>query len=112
VLELGRVDWGCEEHRQGQTLLSQGELRTADAELTSATGTARQLGNPPQLWKTLATVGDLRVAQSGVVDARDAYGEALAVVSSVAARLVDERLRQTLLSSALVARIVRRAHGY
>jgi hypothetical protein len=63
----------------------------ADAELSSAIETARQLGNPPQLWKTLVAVGDLRRAQARPADARHAYHEAVQIIRGVAAHLPDER---------------------
>jgi tetratricopeptide (TPR) repeat protein len=91
---------------RGQALLAQGELAAADAELRSAIETARGLGNPPQLWNTLVAVGDLRLADGHPEEARHAYSEAVHVISGVAAQLADERLRQTLLSSAKVQAVV------
>ena len=96
---------------RGQGLLAQRELAAAEAELTSTADTARQLGNPPQLWKTLAAVGDLRLVQGRLADARGVYGEAVQIVSGVAANLPDERLRHTLLNSGEVQQIMERAHG-
>jgi hypothetical protein len=61
---------------RGQALLVNGDLPMAADELTPAIETARQFGNPPQLWKTLAAVGDLHVVQSRAADAVDAYHEA------------------------------------
>ncbi|HEY8172281.1 MAG TPA: tetratricopeptide repeat protein, partial [Dehalococcoidia bacterium] len=86
-----------------QTCTAQGRLDEADAELASALATAREIGNPPQLWKTLAAVGQLRVAQGRLQDAAQAYGEALAVIERVATELTDEELRQSLRGSAMVA---------
>jgi tetratricopeptide (TPR) repeat protein/transcriptional regulator with XRE-family HTH domain len=90
---------------RGQALLAGGELAAAEAELGDALDAARRLGNPPQLWATLAAVGDLRTAQGRLADARRAYGEALAVVEEVAARLSDARLREALLRSPAVERV-------
>ena len=57
---------------RGQALVAQGELAAADAD--------------PR-------------GRSRPADGRDAYREAVQIVSDVAARLPDERLRHTLLSS-------------
>jgi hypothetical protein len=70
---------------------------------------AREVSNPPQLWKTLAALGDLRQAQSKPTAARRTYREALAVIQGVAAALTDEPLRQTFLGSAEVQRVRKRA---
>jgi hypothetical protein len=96
---------------RGQARLAQSELSLAAAELEPALDTARQLRNPPQLWKTLMAVGDLRRGQGRPADARDAYRAALAVIEGVAAGLPDARLRQTLLSSGEVQQVVERARG-
>jgi class 3 adenylate cyclase/tetratricopeptide (TPR) repeat protein len=94
---------------RGQALLAQGHLGEAERELGTALTVAREIGNPPQLWKTLAALGDLRLAQSKATVARQAYRESLAVIDGVAATLADEPLRQTFLGSAEVQRIRERA---
>jgi tetratricopeptide (TPR) repeat protein len=81
---------------RGQALLGEGDLPSADAELTGAIETARQLGNPPQLWKTLMAVGDLRRAQGRPAEAQAVYRDAAHVINEVAAHLPDEALRETL----------------
>jgi tetratricopeptide (TPR) repeat protein len=94
---------------RGQALLAQAHLAEAGRELDIALSVAREIGNPPQLWKTLAALGDLRQAQSKPTVARRAYREALGVIEGVAAALTDEALRQTFLGSAEVQRIRERA---
>lgn len=84
---------------QGQVFLEQGELTRAERALYSALESARQVGNPPQLWKTHAALGDLRSAQERDADARREYADALSVIEGVAAGLGDESLRETLLNS-------------
>jgi tetratricopeptide (TPR) repeat protein len=87
-------------HRlKGQALTAQDKLAEAESEIEMALGIAREIGNPPQLWKTLVARGDLRKAQARSEEAKAAYGEALAVVETVAANLEDEKLRDTFLSS-------------
>jgi tetratricopeptide (TPR) repeat protein len=95
---------------QGQALLTQGRMAAAEEELTTALEVAQQIGNPPQLWKSWAALGDLRRAQGDAEQACGAYREALTVIDGVAAGLTDEQLRQTFLASAEVQRIRDAAH--
>jgi tetratricopeptide (TPR) repeat protein len=95
---------------RGQVFLARGEARTAETELEDALVVARRIGNPPQLWKTVAAVGDLRRMLDDREKARQAYGEALAIIENVAAHLQDEALRVTFLSSPHVQDIRRRRH--
>ena len=44
---------------KGQTLLAQGQEEQAEAALTRALTIAREIGNPPQLWKTYQALGAL-----------------------------------------------------
>lgn len=96
---------------RAQALLAHGDVSLAEDELESAMVTARQLGNPPQLWKTLVALGDARLAHGQPAEARDTYREAIQIVNNVVGQLTDERLRQTLLSSAQVQHLVTRANG-
>jgi tetratricopeptide (TPR) repeat protein len=90
-------------HRlRAQVLLACGQVGEAEAELDKAAPIARHLGNPPQLWKTLVIIGDLRQAQGRTQDARQAYREALSTIECVAAALHDVALRATFLASPAV----------
>jgi len=84
---------------RGQALVALGRPAEAEKEIDVALETAREVGNPPQLWKTLVALGDLRKAQAGVDEARQAYGEAVTVIDGIATALEDESLRETFLSS-------------
>jgi class 3 adenylate cyclase/tetratricopeptide (TPR) repeat protein len=84
---------------RGQALLAQGRFAEAEADILAALPLAVEVGNPPQLWRTHAALGELRRAQSRPDDARHAYGNALAVIESVAAGLTDAELRDTFLRS-------------
>ena len=98
-------------HRlRGQALLAEGRLDSAEHELNTALEMARQVANPPQLWRTFASLGELRQAQGRAADARRAYGEALAIIDRVANSLTDESLRATFLTSDHVGK-VRHAAG-
>jgi tetratricopeptide (TPR) repeat protein len=84
---------------QGQAFLAQGKLAEAEREISTALEIAKEIGNPPQLWKTHATLGDLRQAQGRVDAGRKAYRDALAVIDGVAASLTDKSLRKAFLNS-------------
>jgi len=60
---------------------------------------AKEAGNPPQLWKTWAAIGELRRLRRDEGGAIEAYAEASAVVREVADGLTDENLRATFLAS-------------
>jgi tetratricopeptide (TPR) repeat protein len=90
---------------RGQALVARGDLEAAQTELTAALDLAREVGNPGQLWKTHAAIGDLHIAANRGADAREAYAAALTVLEDVAASLADMGLRETLLASASVARL-------
>ncbi len=81
----------------------------AEKEMATALEIATKIGNPPQLWKTHAALGELWQAQGRADDARQAYQDALSVIDGVAAGLTDESLRETFLGSDHVQGIRRSA---
>ncbi len=88
---------------QGRVLMAAGDLPAAASSLGRALATAREIGNPPQLWKTLTDIADLRRLQKN--DYASSYREAFAVAESVADGLADGRLRDSFLSSEEISRI-------
>ena len=84
---------------RGQAFLTQGKLAEAEREIATALKVARQVGNPPQLWKTYAAWGDWQAAQRRPDEARRAYRNALSVIEEVAASLADQALKDTFLQS-------------
>jgi class 3 adenylate cyclase/tetratricopeptide (TPR) repeat protein len=88
---------------RGEALLAQGRLDEAEADLETALRVAREVGNPAQLWKTLAALARLRQAQGRPDDAVAAHQEALVTIEGMAASLSDPALRDTLLASPQVA---------
>jgi tetratricopeptide (TPR) repeat protein len=96
---------------RGQALMAQGKLKPAGHELSAALEVARQAGNPPQLWKTLAVMGELRRGQGDGQGALDAHLEAMAVINGVAGALTDASLRAKFVSSPQVNAIQRAAEG-
>jgi class 3 adenylate cyclase/tetratricopeptide (TPR) repeat protein len=94
---------------RAQILLACRRTKEAEEELTAAVATAGEVGNPPQLWKTHAAIGELRFAQGRPEEARRAYGEAFSVIERVAASLRDDQLRVTFLDSEDVETIRRKS---
>ena len=95
---------------RGQVLTAQGKLAEAQTEIDTALAIAKEIGNPPQLWKTYVALGDLQNAQGCAQDAVASYREALTVIDRVAAALQDETLRHTFLNSPHVQAIRSAAH--
>jgi tetratricopeptide (TPR) repeat protein len=84
---------------RAQALMALGQAGEAERDLDTAIQLAREVGNPPQLWKSYVALGDLRKARGRTEDANSAYGEGFSVIEQVAADLEDEELRETFLSS-------------
>ena len=74
---------------QGQALLAQGQGEQAEAALTRALTIGREIGNPPQLWKTYQALGALYQSRADLGRARAAYQSAMDVIDGVAERLQD-----------------------
>jgi class 3 adenylate cyclase/tetratricopeptide (TPR) repeat protein len=92
---------------RAQILMANGQLEEAEEDLATALELAHEVGNPPELWKTHSVIGELRLVQSQAKEARQAFGEALAVIDRVAESLTDEQLRDTFLTSHAVEAIRR-----
>src|SRR5207237_10806008 len=57
---------------KGQALLAQGQGEQAEAALSRALAITREIGNPPQLWKTYQALGALYESQADLERARAA----------------------------------------
>jgi tetratricopeptide (TPR) repeat protein len=84
---------------KGQALLAQGQREEAEAALARALTIAREIGNPPQLWKTSQALGALYESQADLEHARAAYQSAMDVIDGVAERLQDQELRRIFLAA-------------
>jgi class 3 adenylate cyclase/tetratricopeptide (TPR) repeat protein len=84
---------------KGQALLAQSQGEEAEAALARALTIAREIGNPPQLWKTYQALGALYEWQADPGRARAAYRSAIEVIEEVAARLQNQELRRTFLQA-------------
>jgi tetratricopeptide (TPR) repeat protein len=90
---------------KGQALLTQGRGEQAEAALSRALTIAREIGNPPQLWKTYQALGALYVSQADLERARVAYQSAMDVIDGVAEQLQDQALQRTFLAARAVQEI-------
>ena len=90
---------------KGQALLAQGQGEQAEAALVRALTIAREIGNPPQLWKTYQALGALYESQADLGRARAAYQSAMDVIDGVAERLQDQELQRTFLAARPVQEI-------
>jgi predicted ATPase/class 3 adenylate cyclase len=90
---------------QGQAFCMQGKLAEAEAVLHKALALAKEIGNPPQLWKTYQALGVLYERQDKTDQARSAYASAIEVIDGVASRLQDQELKQTFLAARPVQEI-------
>jgi tetratricopeptide (TPR) repeat protein len=90
---------------KGQALLAQGQGEPAQEALSRALTLAREIGNPPQLWKTYQAQGALYESQADLERARVAYQSAMDVINEVAERLQEQELRRTFLAARPVQEI-------
>jgi class 3 adenylate cyclase len=96
---------------RAQVFLAQGKLEEAGQELSITLEAAQRIGNPPQLWKTYAILGDLFQEEGRPDDAQRAYGDAFAVIEGVVAGLKNQSLRDTFMSSQHVQEIRQKAQS-
>jgi tetratricopeptide (TPR) repeat protein len=84
---------------KGQALLAQRQGEQAQEALSRALTIAREIGNPPQLWKTYQALGALYESQADLERTRAAYQSAMDVIDGVAERLQDQELHRTFLAA-------------
>ena len=96
---------------QGQAYCAQGKLAEAEAVLQKALTLAKEVGNPPQLWKTYQALGELYERQDETKQARSAYTNAIEVIDSVASRLQDQQIKQTFLAARPVQELRSKVSG-
>jgi tetratricopeptide (TPR) repeat protein len=84
---------------KGQALLAQGQGEQAQEALSRALTIAREIGNPPQLWKTYQALGALYESQADLGRAQAAYQSAMDVIDGVAERLQEQELQRTFLTA-------------
>jgi len=92
---------------QGQAVCMQGRLAEAEAILQKALVLAKEVGNPPQLWKTYQALGEMYERRGAIDRARSAYAGAIQVIEEVASRLQDQELKRVFLSARPVQEVRR-----
>ena len=90
---------------QGQAFCAQGKLAEAEAVLQKALALAKEIGNPPQLWKTYQALGELYERQGARDQARSTYASAIEVIEGVASRLQDQEIKRVFLAARPVMEI-------
>ena len=90
---------------RAQAQLAQGDFSGATQDLETAIHLAEDLGNPPQLWKSYVTMGELFGAQNKNAESTQAFRHAEMVIDAVTQSLPDASLRKTFLASAEVQSI-------
>ena len=96
---------------KGQALLAQGHGEQAAAALSCALRMAREIGNPPQLWKTWEAFGTLYEWQRDRAQASTAYQSAWVVIQGVAEGLRDQDLKRTFLGAPPIQQVRSGWHG-
>jgi tetratricopeptide (TPR) repeat protein len=94
---------------RGQVATARSTFEDAERDLSDALQLALEIGNPTQLWKTWAALGEMHAAAGHDNDARSAFREALAVIDRIAGELSEDDLRRTFLDSRAVREIRDRA---
>jgi class 3 adenylate cyclase/tetratricopeptide (TPR) repeat protein len=84
---------------RGQVFLAQNKLKKAEQELSMALGVAVRVGNPTQLWRTHAVLGDLFQVRGQLDRAHKEYRNAFSIIEGVATNLQDNSIRDTFLNS-------------
>jgi tetratricopeptide (TPR) repeat protein len=84
---------------RGKVYWKQGKMKQAEKELSIALEMAQEVGNPPQLWKTFLSYGNLKQSLEKIKEAQIAYRHALQVIDEVAEKIEDRQLKETFLHS-------------
>lgn len=90
---------------KGQALLAQGRDEEAEQALRRALAISRDLGNPPQIWRTHQALGMLYEERGETGRSHAAYHEALDIIHEVATQLQDSERRHTFLDAQPVRQI-------
>ena len=90
---------------RGEIYLTRGDLSNAEGKLKKALDLAKEVGNPPHLWKTDFALGQLKEAQGLHQEAKRKYEDALNVTKRLSWTLQDKKLREIFLNSDHVTRI-------
>ncbi len=95
----------------GEIALADGRTAEAVSEAVGALERLRERPAPLEAWRILSTLGRGRLALGDAAGAREAFREAHAVVSSIAAGVHEESLRAAFLGSPAVREVVAGANA-
>lgn len=90
---------------QGQAFCMQGRQAEAEAVLQKALALAKEIGNPPQIWKTYQALGELYEKKGATDLVRPAYASAIEVIEGMAGRLQDHEIKRVFLAARPVQEI-------
>ena len=89
----------------GEIYITKKDFSKAEETLNEAMAIAKEVGNPPHLWKTYFALGKLKEAQGLKQEAKEKYREALKVTQRTAGVLTDKKIRDIFLNSDQITRI-------
>jgi tetratricopeptide (TPR) repeat protein len=89
----------------GEIYIKKRDLVKAEQRLNEALANAKEVDNPPQLWRTYSALGQLKEAQGLNREAKKQYREALQVIENVSSNLEDEKIRKIFLNSDSIIKI-------
>ena len=89
----------------GAIYVTKKDFLKAEEKLTEALAGAKEVGNPPQLWRTFYALGQLKKAQGLYDEAEGKYREGLKVIEGTALVLKNKELRDIFLNSDQVLQI-------
>ena len=96
---------------RGQVYLRRADLESARSEILTAIDLAKEVGNPPQLWKTYVAEGDLMKIFNEPSPAKVAYSNAIRTIENVAEKLHSSKLKKSLLNSDYVKGLREKYHN-
>jgi len=83
----------------GEIYTAKKDFSKAEEKLNQAIANAKEIGNPPQLWRTYYALGQLKETQGLNQDAKEKYREALKVTERTTWVLTDKKIRDIFLNS-------------
>jgi tetratricopeptide (TPR) repeat protein len=90
---------------QGEIDLAHRQWDEAEGWLRQALLLAREVGNPPQLWKTYLTMARVQTAREQSAQAQESYQAARDVIDRIKVGLIDSDLRENFAQSPLIRQV-------
>jgi hypothetical protein len=86
--------------------ITRDDIRSAEAELAAAIEILKDYPAPLVEWKTLVTLGRVRLRKEDFQGTCAAYSSAAAVIEGIASNVTEQELRSTFLNSPAVQEVV------